>query len=179
MWEGFTRRGSLFFFPSLLRSSSCCLSASHLKYSITVHAGSGQRQEAEMIGSAQISMGMCDQSVLLRAFPSLHLLHERACARARLCPIVPDQRCPLSFHSPLDHCALSDVLMLPLITFTVCCRARARVHGGMWPHPSLLFTKRFIRIWPIALIRSFSSTVHRHAASFLMTFKQIIENILI
>lgn len=53
------------------------------------------------------------------------------CTRARLCPIVPDQRCPLSFHSPLDHCALADVLMLPLISFTVCCRARSYAHVHM------------------------------------------------
>lgn len=61
LWDG---RGSTGFF----------LPASHLKYSITLCEGSGQTQEAELIGSTQISMGMCDQSLLPKAFPSLHLL---------------------------------------------------------------------------------------------------------
>jgi len=55
---------SLFFF----------LLSSRLKYSITTHEGSGQTQEAELIGSTRISMGMCDQSLLPpRAPPPLHL----------------------------------------------------------------------------------------------------------
>lgn len=39
-----------------------------------MHQGSGQTQEADLIGSTQVSMGMCDQSPLLsRAFPSPQL----------------------------------------------------------------------------------------------------------
>lgn len=67
-----TRR--LCFCPYFLSSSSFPFSPSNLKYSVTVCEGSGQTQEAKLIGSTWVSMGMCDQSLLPRAFPSLHLL---------------------------------------------------------------------------------------------------------
>lgn len=50
------------------------------KYSITTREGSGQTQEAELIGSTQISMGMCDQSLMPKAFPLLHMLLGTAAA---------------------------------------------------------------------------------------------------
>lgn len=61
--ESFIQLGSTGSFPLL---------ASFLP--LRLREGSGQTQEAELIGSTQISMGMCDQSLLPRAFPSLHLL---------------------------------------------------------------------------------------------------------
>lgn len=56
-----------------------------MKYSVTVHEGSGQPQEAELIGSTQMSMRTCDQSLLPRASPSFHLL------LIHVCLIVPAQ----------------------------------------------------------------------------------------
>lgn len=158
---------AVFFFVC---SSSCCLSASRLKYSITVHEGSGQTQEAQMIGSAQISMGMCDQSLLLRAFPSLHLLlHERVCVDLCMCVCV--HTC-----TPVSNCSRPKVSpQFPLTSWPLrsgrrvnaafnqfycllpCTLVCARAHEACGPiHPSLL-TKCFIRVRPIALNRSFSS----------------------
>lgn len=158
---------AVFFFVC---SSSCCLSASRLKYSITVHEGSGQTQEAQMIGSAQISMGMCDQSLLLRAFPSLHLLlHERVCVDLCMCVCV--HTC-----TPVSNCSRPKVSpQFPLTSWPLrsgrrvnaafnqfycllpCTLVCARAHEACDPiHPSLL-TKCFIRVRPIALNRSFSS----------------------
>lgn len=80
------------FFFSLL-SSPCLLSSLQKKYSITTREGSGQTQEAELIGSTQISMGMCDQSLLPRAFPILHMLLALLLLIS-VCLIVPAQGFP-------------------------------------------------------------------------------------
>lgn len=76
---------SLFFF---------LLSSSRLKYSITTHEGSGQTQEAELIGSTRISMGMCDQSLLPPRAPPPPSICSRVCVSNRCSP----RRSPVSTH---------------------------------------------------------------------------------
>ena len=65
--------GCFLFCPPFVSSPSSSSSASNSKYSVTVHKGSGQPQEAKLIGSSWMSMSMCDQSHTPRAFPSPHL----------------------------------------------------------------------------------------------------------
>lgn len=62
-----------------------CLEALKVKYSVSAHEGSGQPQEAELIGSTQMSRRVCDQSAPPRASPSFHLL------LIHVCLIVPAQ----------------------------------------------------------------------------------------
>lgn len=91
-----------------------CLEALQVKYSVAAHEGSGQPQEAQLIGSTQMSRRACDQSTAPRAppqFPSSVDTCVSNCSSPKRCA-VSNYRLTTS---------LSDVLTLLLISFTVMC----------------------------------------------------------
>lgn len=139
------------------------LLVSYLKYSITVRKGSGQTQEAELIGSTRISMGMCDQSLLPRAFPSLHLLLLPLLLLISVCLIVPARGSP---QFPLTSWPLLPVRCVNAAFNQFYCLAHTQhTHRYSWPYPSLLSRARFIKISPHPITHphiSYSQTTREH-----------------
>lgn len=106
--------------------------------------GSGQTQEAELIGSTRISMSMCDQSLLPRAFLSLHLL---LLLLISVCLIVPAQGSP---QFPLTSWPLLPVRCVNAAFNQFYCLVHTHTHTRRysWPYPSLLCRARLIKILP-------------------------------
>lgn len=125
--------------------------------------GSGQTQEAELIGSTRISMGMCDQSLLPRAFPTLHL---PLLLLIRVCLIVPAQGSP---QFPLTSWPLLPVRCVNAAFNQFYCLMHTHTHTHTrqysWPYPSPLSRARFIKISPQPGTRpgiSYSQTTREH-----------------
>lgn len=146
-WKSFMewgRTGSSF--PLLVPFSSL---ASHLKYSITMCEGSGQTQEAGLIGSTQISTGMCDQSLLPRAFPSLHLpLLISVCLidANQGSPQFPLTSWPLlpvrCVNSAFNHTHTHTHVLIHLALSILLCRARfIKISPHPFTHPDISYSQ--------------------------------------